>query len=951
MSNLNFKSIGTVIGVFVSGPLFASGEGGEHGASTTPLFFVIFALIIGAATRHLLKKSPVPFTVLLFIFGLALGAFARFGPGEIDIAITSIRTAPVTDALSWAAHIDPHLLLYIFLPILIFEAAFSMDTHTFRKSISNALILAVPGILIALFLTAAIALGMQAIGLGLDGWNWPIALMFGAVVSATDPVAVVSILKELGANKKLGTLIEGESLLNDGTAIVIFMVFLGAATGVEAELSPFVQFIKVAAGGVVIGWLFGRFVNYWIKKVFNDALVEISLIVAASYLTFYVAEHFFHVSGVLALVTLGVIMASSGRTKISPAVEHFLHEFWELAAFISNTLIFLIVGIVIAIRVNFTPDQLLNLLLLYIGIHVVRALIIATLYPIMTRLGYGISKKYAYVLWWGALRGAIGLALTLIVAEESALDPTVRDEFLFLTSGVIMLTLVVNATTMKWFVAKLGLTKDKPIKQLMLQEVNATIGSSIEKTVGKLKKDRYLRGVDWDVVNEFIPKNDGNISSIPVEQEIVVSEMRRRVLLKEKDSYWRQFKNGTIHPSSVVLLSNEIDIMLDADGKTPLSDRKDIEDNWRISKWAVALQNWPLIGRYFKNKFYEQLAISYGCASGMIVAQDDALKLLSNMVLSKGEGIDNEELEIFNTLENEINTNKLLGLTFLRNLRNTYPKMYASLMTNQAIHSILNSEKKTIDRLYSRGRITEGEYASFRSNIKSRFQKLSYRTNTAHNTESTAILKSVPWLASANDEIIADLAKIASHKVVSPGEKLIHQSSKNDRLVYIISTGTVEVWVDDKNVDLLGPGEIVGEVRMLTKVARSADIVAQTPVTALVMRENSLQDVLKKHPIIESSLWVLIGTRLGENILSNHHPYDNWSMSKLKSFLKTGHVSGRKELENYSVHNLYILIAGSIHYKDSYKMDAPVLIDTEQEHDFSDDAKVFVLPLISRMEY
>src|SRR6056297_872945 len=355
-------------------------EGG-HSSDMSPLFFVIVALIIGAATRHFLRRSPIPYTVTLLIFGLLIGMAVRmdFFEGWGDTFATAVR---------WAGHIDPHLILYVFLPTLIFEAAFAMDVHTFRKSFANAFTMAVPGIIVAFFLTAFLVLGIKQTGFGVNAWHWQLALLFGVVISATDPVAVVSLLKELGASKKLATLIEGESLLNDGTAIVIFMVLLTAVTGGEAGNSAVVEFIRVAIGGTAIGLIIGGIAISWVKKVFNDALVEITVIIGAAYLTFFICEHFFHVSGVLGLVALGLLMAGIGRTRISPEVEHFLHEFWEMAAFIANTLIFLMVGVVIASRIIFSFKEFAILGLIYIGIHIIRGLVISIFFPAMKRLGY-----------------------------------------------------------------------------------------------------------------------------------------------------------------------------------------------------------------------------------------------------------------------------------------------------------------------------------------------------------------------------------------------------------------------------------------------------------------------------------------------------------------------------------------------------------------------------------
>ncbi|NQY67085.1 MAG: sodium:proton antiporter, partial [Flavobacteriales bacterium] len=490
----------------------AVGHGGEEHAGghdshgLDALFFIIIALLVGAATRHFLKKSPIPFTVMLLLFGLGLGLLARqgffdvweFGFMEMDVHI-------IHQSMDWAANINPHLLLFVFLPILIFEAAFAMDVHVFKKSVTNATILAVPGICIALGLTAAMVIGCQMLGIGFEGWGWPMALMFGSVISATDPVAVVALLKELGASKKLGTLIEGESLLNDGTAIVIFMVFFLGITGSASETNGFVEFLYVAVGGTVVGLIIGGVVLAWVKKVFNDALVEISVIVAAAYLAFFAAEHFLHVSGVLALVALGLVMAGVGRTRISPEVEHFMHEFWELAGFIANCLLFLIVGVVIAIRVEFSMANFIMLGIIYVGIHVVRAIVIAACYPFMKNTGYGLPVKDAIVVWYGALRGAIGLALALIVANAEVIPVEIRDQFLFLIAGTVTLTLLVNATTIRFLVNKLGLTDIPPVKAIMMSNAYHNISVNSENSVDLLKSDRFMSGANWNAVREFIP--------------------------------------------------------------------------------------------------------------------------------------------------------------------------------------------------------------------------------------------------------------------------------------------------------------------------------------------------------------------------------------------------------------------------------------------------------------
>src|SRR6056300_107934 len=265
------------------------------------LFFLITSLIIGAATRHFLQRIPLPFTVLLLLIGLGLGGLNRaYGPhggsshgDDHGIEQASGLWAKFVDtfsgAISWGGNLDGHLILYVFLPILIFEAGFALDVHTFKKSFLNAFYLAGPGIVTATVMTGLAFMGLIAAfgGSGgvLEDWNVDsgafivlASMLFGAVVSATDPVAVVALLKELGASKKLGTLIEGESLLNDGTAIVIFMVFFTAITGATADNHAVVEFGRVAFGGILIGIIIAGVVIAWVKRVFNDIFVEISVI-------------------------------------------------------------------------------------------------------------------------------------------------------------------------------------------------------------------------------------------------------------------------------------------------------------------------------------------------------------------------------------------------------------------------------------------------------------------------------------------------------------------------------------------------------------------------------------------------------------------------------------------------------------------------------------------------
>lgn len=695
---------------------------GHHEPNVSPLLFVILALIIGAVARHFLSKIGLPYTVILLIIGLGIGLVGRNEYLLTDLSQFGLDFKVVDDAINWAAHLDAHLILYVFLPILIFEAAFAMDVHTFKKSFTNSVLLAVPGILIAIFLTAGCIWALVYYGFGLTSWDWQIVLLFGTVISATDPVAVVAILKELGASKKLGTLIEGESLLNDGTAIVIFNVIflgiLGAGAAGEGP-NPLIEFFRVAFGGVAIGAAFGYIGLRWMRAVFNDMLIEITIIVALAFITFFVCEKAFAVSGVLGLVTLGLIMAGPGRTKISPEVQHFIHEFWEFTAFTANTLIFLIVGVVIAERTEFTMNDVYMLLLVYVIIHAVRAVVIAVLYPVMKRAGYGLGKNHPQAMWWGALRGAIGLALALIVesAPESAIPQEIREQFLFLTAGIVTMTLLINATTMKAVASKLGLTSVSNSKKYVIETAKDYVFRETVSTIDEMEKDRFFKKVNWEAVGNYLPPSS---ESEDVEDlSNFKEEARRRILEKEKSAYWSQFKEGLISSSAYNILVSEINEIMDSNGERLLSDRGDLDE---LLDTKNALKRYGFLKGFFSKRYIERLGASFDAAKGFYGAQSQCIKMIKEL---KKAAKNEQELEVLTEMEQEIEENNIQALTFLRNFKNQYPNIYRHVSTRQAIRTLLNTEKSKVNELLKTGRITGEEAAALIVDIEARMMALS----------------------------------------------------------------------------------------------------------------------------------------------------------------------------------------------------------------------------------
>ena len=361
------------------------------------------------------------------------------------------------DGIDVWTYVDPHVVLFTFLPILLFQSAFTADVHILRHEVKQIFLLAVPGVLSSTFLTACFT------KLFYRDWEWNLCFLLGAILSATDPVAVVAIMKELGVDERLATLIEGESLLNDGTAIVVFTVFSkflfhNCCSGGEVIIWA----ARLSIGGPVVGLAIGyavvKLLDY--RLVSSDLTSEVTLTVVACYACFMLAEGTgLHVSGVLAVVFCGIFLAYLGQGRFNVKVEKSLESFWHIAEYVADTIIFFVSGLIVA-RV-FNEDSVvvqdwLYLLAMYLALHVIRIFNVWLFWSCMTEgssYGENWDHKQASILVMGGLRGAVGLALALVTEHElqdSDLPHAQKKagRVLFHVAGIAFLTLLVNGTSM-----------------------------------------------------------------------------------------------------------------------------------------------------------------------------------------------------------------------------------------------------------------------------------------------------------------------------------------------------------------------------------------------------------------------------------------------------------------------------------------------------------------------
>jgi CPA1 family monovalent cation:H+ antiporter len=379
-------------------------------------------LLIASLIGILVKRLKMPYTVGLVLIGLILA-----------IIIPAVRERPeLISPEEIRTFLIPNLILAMLVPPLIFEAAFHVNSKALRKEIKSIVTFAIPGVALTMVLVG----GVVAWGTDL---SLPVALVFGALIAATDPVAVVALFRSLGAPKRLLMLLEGESLFNDGTAIVLFHAMLGIVASGEFRLvHSLVDFIKVAAGGLLIGSLVGWLISRLLHRV-DDHLIEISLSLVAAYGSYLFAESF-HLSGVLAVVAAGLFSGNVGVHAMSETTKEKLNSLWEYAAFLANTFVFLIIGLMIDLGTVFS--HLGAILLAILAVLLARAVVMYGL----SRFFKDIEKNIKHVLFWGGLRGAISLALALsLTVEELGPGLEILQAMAF---GVVLFTLLVQGTTM-----------------------------------------------------------------------------------------------------------------------------------------------------------------------------------------------------------------------------------------------------------------------------------------------------------------------------------------------------------------------------------------------------------------------------------------------------------------------------------------------------------------------
>ncbi|MDF0554385.1 sodium:proton antiporter [Kamptonema sp. UHCC 0994] len=493
-------------------------------------FLLVLSVSLGVATLPQIFSwfRQIPYTLLLVIVGTGLAL--------VDVRLVDL---------------SPALILSIFLPPLLFEAAWNLKWSDLKRDLFP----------ISLFAIAGVAVSIAGVTLGLNqlaGMSLTTALLIGASLSATDPVSVTALFRELGVGKRLSVLIEGESLFNDGMAVVAFTLLVALPLG-TAHLglqSVLIQFFIVVGIGMAVGGVIGFGISYLTQR-FDLPLVEQSLTLVSAYGTYLITEDLGG-SGVISVVTAGLILGNFGsRIGMNPRTRIIVSEFWEFLAFFINSIVFLLIGD--QIRFNTLTNNLGIIAIAIVGMIVARAIATFAISAFCNRLAHtNISGSEQTVLWWGGLRGAVSIALALSVPQ--ALPE--RETVVAVVFGVVLFTLLVQGLTVKPLLKWLNLLGDRPLREEYLKLLARQV--ALDRVLTYLQTDNK-RGIDPEFYRYQEALIKGEIESLKTEveklqdrhpnlQDFIIEQLCGEMLAIEADTYAEFVRSGRLNQELAPLL-------------------------------------------------------------------------------------------------------------------------------------------------------------------------------------------------------------------------------------------------------------------------------------------------------------------------------------------------------------------------------------------------------------
>lgn len=805
----------------------------------TALVLLVIAglLLVVGLSQPLALRIGLPPSVLLAAAGIGIGAFptlyARLGlSGSGHTAADLFANLPVNSST----------FIYVFLPLLVFEAGIATDV---RRTIDDAAAILFLAVVATIITTGVIGFAL-----------WPLAsvsitvcLLLGAVVATTDPAAVIAIFREVGAPARLSHLVEGEALLNDAAAIALFVVILGMiVAGREPDaLAGLREFTVSFVGGGIAGFAIGRLLLFVIPYVGDERLAEATLTLAFAYIAFILAERLFHVSGVVAVLGAGLTISALGQSRIAPENWSFLVGLWEQVAFWARSLIFVLASILVPrLLTDITLHDAFLLLVLIAAAFGARVLALFVLVPPLERFGLTqrISTAYKLAIIWGGLRGALTIVLALAVTENPALPHDVQRFVAILATGFVLFTLFINGPTLRPVIGLLGLDQLSPRDAALRDHILAL--SQAEASQSAIEVAR-AHGLSKEAVTRAFEPYEA--TPIAQDADTAASERlsgRDRIaialvaLANQERVLILEMRGGrSASPPAIQVLLANADMLSEA-------ARVDGRLGYRhASEAALAL---PL-GFRAAYYLYRRLGVRRFLAAQladrleMLLATRFVVERLRRFSGQQISGLFGERIAAITREIVERRGRLIAGA--LGALHRQYPDYLLELEARFLRQSTLRQEISRYQSLFEEGLISREVYQDLQRSLGAP-GAAGGRPQFDIGLDTHELVKRLDLLAGLDEPQLDRVCRLLRPRFALPGERIVKKGGRGSA-VYFIASGAVEVVLPERRVRL-APGEFFGETALLAHRSGQADVVAVGYCHLLVLRRRDLEGFMRSNP-------------------------------------------------------------------------------------------------------
>ena len=818
------------------------------------MVLVVVSLLVPVAERFRL-----PHTVLLAIAGMGMGFLGSW------LINSNLKLGALGDAFVGLDKLEvgADTFLPLFLPPLLFTAGLNIEVRRLMDEVHAVLLLAIVAVVVCIASVGFVvhwATGMDLV----------VCLLLGAVVSTTDPAAVIGIFRDVGAPKRLSILAEGESLLNDAVAIAAFGLFMGILVSrtvpdIMVSGSPgdvVAVFLREFLGGLVLGFLLARAAMFVLPRLGESEAAIASVTVALTYVSFVVADRYIHVSGVVSTVMAALTVAAYGPTHLHPHQWSSLKRLWEQLEFWASCLIFVLVSMLAAnVLTQFTGLYTISVLAVAFGAFTARGLVVFGMLPILekVKLVQPVDNRYKAILVWGGLRGAVTIVLAMVAAGNDKLPEHTR-EFIALSATLFVLfTLFVNATTLGLFMHALGLDRLSRLELALRDRVLALSRVNVEHHLQQIIRRRNARieGLAADPASA----GEAEIESPPPELALDLDERVKVGLVtlgtREKELYLDQFEQQILSRRMVEVLTADADRLIDSVRDKGVAGYEawleDISRPTRAFRVALWLHRRFGLERLLTEQLAERFEVLMVAQS--VLAELEAFNLSSVADLLGSDA----EAELAKVIENR---QEAVDSAF-KALSLQYPGYAESIQQRQLDRAAIRFESAEYSRRLREGIISREVYNDLRDQLAERRGSISQRPPLDLGLELAKMIERVPLFVSLDRAAVIELGKRLRAVVALPGEKIIRIGGPSDSM-YFIAAGEVTVKGPGFQVTLK-EGDFVGEMGLVSDRPRSADVISNGYCHLLALYRKDFLALLDKRPAVRTEIEAVAARRVAEN--------------------------------------------------------------------------------------